>query len=364
MDRYYTANIFLAVGAMVIMLAALQYNVVLDRKRKWMTACLFGVIALAALCEWMGNALNGAPAEWIPLHLAVKTLELSLTPFIGVLYGQSMSTGDDLEKTALAAAVGNLVLEVASAFTGLIFRVDSANVYHHAAFYGIYTFFCFVTILYFLVRGMQTFRRYQSSGGVLIVLVALFLVGGVCIQMVDSQLNVTWLSVAVSSIMLYKFYSDLVQQVDGLTELINRWGYENYLSHFNGQGAILYFDVDHFKQINDTYGHTYGDRCLQEIADCIRTAYGLCGKCFRIGGDEFCVILDHRLNQINGLTADFIGQIKAKREEDPRLPQVSIGYVLFDTREMNIQDAVTRADAEMYAAKQQDRTPAPEENQT
>lgn len=152
--------------------------------------------------------------------------------------------------------------------------------------------------------------------------------------------------------------------MDGLTELINRWGYENYLSHFNGQGAILYFDVDHFKQINDTYGHTYGDRCLQEIADCIRTAYGLCGKCFRIGGDEFCVILDHRLNQINGLTADFIGQIKAKREEDPRLPRVSIGYVLFDTREMNIQDAVTRADAEMYAAKQQDRTPAPEENQT
>lgn len=63
MDSYYTANIFLAVGAMVIMLAALQYNVVLDRKRKWMTACLFGVIALAALCEWMGNALNGAPAE-------------------------------------------------------------------------------------------------------------------------------------------------------------------------------------------------------------------------------------------------------------------------------------------------------------
>lgn len=236
--------------------------------------------------------------------------------------------------------------------------MDSANVYHHAAFYGIYTFFCFVTILYFLVRGMQTFRRYQSSGGVLIVLVALFLVGGVCIQMVDSQLNVTWLSVAVSSIMLYKFYSDLVQQVDGLTELINRWGYENYLSHFNGQGAILYFDVDHFKQINDTYGHTYGDRCLQEIADCIRAAYGLCGKCFRIGGDEFCVILDHRLNQINGLTADFIGQIKAKREEDPRLPRVSIGYVLFDTRERKCTPPSSRT-APRPRKKIKHKVPAP-----
>lgn len=358
MDRYYTIDILMTLAMMAIMSTALQYNVVLDPKRKRLTACLFWVIAFAALCEWMGNALNGAAAELIPLHIFVKAAELSLTPFIGILYGRSMSTGGSLERIPLAAALLNLVLEVLSAFTGLIFRVDSANVYHHAKFYGLYTFFCFATILYFLLRGMQAFRRYQSSGGVLIILVALFLVGGICIQMVDSRLNVTWLSVAVSAVMLYKFYGDLVQQVDGLTELINRWGYENYLSRFSGQGAILYFDVDHFKQVNDTYGHTYGDVCLRKIADCIRTAYAPSGKCFRTGGDEFCVVLERDLGKIEALNREFVRQIKAKREKDPRLPRVSIGYALFDTRELNIHDAVALADAEMYAAKQKDRTPA------
>ena len=356
MDLYYTIDILLTVSAMIIMSAALRYNVAQDRARKQITACLFAVIAIAALCEWMGNALNGTGADLIPLHIFVKTTELSLTPFIGILYGRSMSTDDDLERVSFALALVNLVLEIASAFTGFIFYVDSANVYHHGPFYGIYTFFCFVTILDFLLRGLQAFRRYQSSGGILIVLVALFLVSGICIQIVNSHLNVTWLTVAISAIMLYKFYSDIIQQVDGLTELINRWGYEHYLSHFRGKGAILYFDVDHFKQINDTYGHNYGDICLRKIADCIRTAYAPSGKCFRTGGDEFCVILEQDLGKIEALNRGFIRQIKAKREKDPTLPRVSIGYALFDTREMNISDAVARADAEMYTAKQNSRT--------
>lgn len=356
MDLYYTLDILLTVGAMTIMSVALRYNVVLDRERKRVTAFLFGVIAVAALCEWLGNAMNGAGVDLIPLHILVKTIELSLTPVIGILCGQSMRDERGLNKILLVPVLINLVLEVISAFTGFIFYVDSSNVYHHAEFYGIYTFFCLVTILYFLLRGLQAFRRYQSSGGILIVLIALFLVSGICVQIVDSHLNVTWLTVAISAIMLYKFYGDIVQQVDGLTELINRWGYEHYLSHFKGKGAILYFDVDRFKQINDTYGHNYGDACLRTIADCIRIAYAPSGKCFRTGGDEFCVVLEQDLGKIEALNRGFIRQIKAKREKDPTLPRVSIGYALFDTQKMNISDAVAKADTEMYTAKQNSRT--------
>ena len=52
------------------------------------------------------------------------------------------------------------------------------------------------------------------------------------------------------------------------------------------------FDVDDFKQINDRYGHVQG-RSLswQEIAECIKKAYANFGYCYRIGGDEFCVLL-------------------------------------------------------------------------
>ncbi len=357
MDWYYTAGILLTIGAMSIMSAGLKFNVALDRPRRRMTACLFGCINLAAVCEWLGTALNGAAPGLIPLHIAVKTIELSITPFIGVFCGRSLDSDNSryLDRFSVHFAVGNLVLEVLSAFTGFIFYVDEANVYHHAKFYGLYIFFCLTCVLGFLLRGLQTFRKYQSSGGVLIGMVTVFLLCGITAQMVHSERNITWLTVSISAIMLYKFYSDIIQQVDGLTELINRWGYENYLSHFNGRGAILYFDVDQFKQVNDTYGHIYGDNCLRKIAGCLRTAYAPYGKCFRIGGDEFCVVLEKRMDQVNALNEDFIWQIKALREEDPRLPKVSLGYVQFDTRKLNINDAVKLADAEMYAAKQKNR---------
>ena len=371
MDRYYTANILLTVGAMCIMSSGLKFNVALDKQRRRMTACLFGVINLAALCEWLGNLLNGALAVWIPLHVLVKTIELAITPFIGVLCSRSLDDGNRrLDRFSVHFALVNLVLEIVSAFTGFIFYVDSDNIYHHGRFYGIYIFFCLSCVVGFLLRGLQTFRRYQSSGGILIFLVTVFLTCGITVQMLDTSLNVTWLTVAISAIMLYKFYSDIIQQVDGLTELINRWGYENYLGHFNGRGAILYFDVDYFKQVNDTYGHPYGDACLRKIADCIRTTYAPFGRCFRTGGDEFCVILNKGLDRMNDLTGDFIYRLQAVREADPHLPRVSLGCTLFDTSELNINDAVAAADAEMYIAKQRahqteksrDAAPAPEKS--
>ena len=56
-------------------------------------------------------------------------------------------------------------------------------------------------------------------------------------------------------------------------------------------GLLIVFDVDNFKQVNDCYGHLQGDACLAAIAACLKKAYARCGYCYRIGGDEFCVLL-------------------------------------------------------------------------
>ena len=57
------------------------------------------------------------------------------------------------------------------------------------------------------------------------------------------------------------------------------------------------FDVDDFKQINDRYGHIQGDLCLAGIAECIKKSYANFGYCYRIGGDEFCVLLKNGGNE-------------------------------------------------------------------
>ena len=353
MKEFYTAVIVMTVGSMLIMQAAVAYNVTLDKERKLMTRMMFWIVTIASFCEWAGVMLDGTDPRYTDFHWAVKWTELSLAPCIGLFCGRSLSREKNsrLEKAAVLLALLNVVLETLSIFTGLIFSVDAQNRYHHGPYYWIYTMFCVGTILFFLMRGLQTFKKYQHSGGVLIWTVTVFLVVGIVIQSVNSQIRITWLTVALSAVMLYKFYGDVIQQVDGLTELINRWGYENYLSHFQGKGAIIFLDVDAFKKINDTYGHAVGDSCLQTVADCLRAVFGPYGKCFRVGGDEFCVVLEEKQGDVKTLLTTLSSRMKACREEDPRLPYLSAGYAVFDTSKKNVNDAVAEADEQMYRAK-------------
>ena len=342
----------LTVSSMLIMQAAVGYNVALDAERKRATRVLFWFIIITALCEWSGVMLDGTSPKLIPLHYAVKVAEFSLTPGIGLICGRSLSDKVTLERVGFALVGIHALLEISSVFSGMIFFVDAQNIYHHGDYYWVYTLFCVATILYFLIRGLEAFRRYQHSGGVLIWSVTMFLMAGILVQSINSAIKITWLTVGVSAVMLYKFYGDVVQQVDGLTELINRWGYDNYLSRFKGKGVILFFDVDRFKEINDTYGHAFGDECLKQVAECLRTAYAGSGKCFRVGGDEFCVILEKNTERSGQLTQTFREQLQALRTKDHRLPCVSIGCTVFDTGIKNINDAVAEADAEMYKAKE------------
>lgn len=351
MKEYYTAVIAMTVGGMLIMQSAVKYNVALDKERKKMTTLLFRVIVICALCEWAGFMLDGSDTRLLPLHLAVKTIELSLTPCAGLICGRSLSRDRKLEKYAVGMAVINAVLVISSVFTGLVYRVDANNVYHHGPLYWFYTVACVGTIGFFFIHGLATFRRYQHSGGVMIWTVTVFLVVGVVIQSINSSIRITWLTVAMASTMLYKFYGDIIQQVDGLTELLNRWGYESYLSNFRGKGVIFFFDVDRFKEINDTYGHAMGDQCLQSVAECLRGIFGPYGKCFRIGGDEFCVVLEENLDHIDSMLRQLKEDMKTRREAEPLLPNISVGYVTFDTTERDISDAVAEADAKMYEIK-------------
>ncbi len=354
LPNYYTVAILLNIFAMAIMIVSVRFNVVLDRERKRMTYLLFSVIMVTSFCEWCGNALNGAPASLIPLHVLVKTVELSVTPFIGLVCARSLSPKVALGKTVFGLCVVNVLLETASAFTGYIFRVDAQNNYHHGDFYWIYVLFCGLCIGVFLLESLRVFKRYQQSGGVLLGALTLFLIAGIGVQMLF-DVRLLWPTVGLAAVMLYKFYGDIVQQVDSLTELLNRWGYERYLSQFRGRGAILFFDVDRFKQANDSYGHAFGDRSLQIIGDSLRHTFARYGRCFRVGGDEFCVVLEQRYDEVEILMQTFASEMQKRRDQEPRLPRVSAGCVVFDTAKKNINDAVAEADAEMYVAKRKGR---------
>jgi diguanylate cyclase (GGDEF)-like protein/PAS domain S-box-containing protein len=129
-------------------------------------------------------------------------------------------------------------------------------------------------------------------------------------------------------------------------------------------GALLFIDLDHFKTINDTVGHEYGDLLLKEVGQRLLTLLRETDTVSRPGGDEFVVILediganrDQAATQAK-LTSDKILAELAKRyhlQEREYTGSASIGVVLFRGHEDNIDELLKRSDMAMYEAKRAGR---------
>lgn len=103
--------------------------------------------------------------------------------------------------------------------------------------------------------------------------------------------------------------------------------------------------------INDTFGHAVGDKCLCTVAQGLREVYGASGRCFRMGGDEFCVVLRRDLDRVEQLNAEFDAWHKEHIGSDQPVMSISIGWEAFDTGTESVKEAFRRADEAMYHAK-------------
>ena len=136
--------------------------------------------------------------------------------------------------------------------------------------------------------------------------------------------HVTWLCVSLLAILFLTYCNGMWQQLDGLTGLLNQNSYLNKTDALSQNGTLIVFDIDDFKKINDNYGHLIGDQCLKEIAASIKKAYSKDGFCYRIGGDEFFVLLKENADA----EADYrklINELNSRRKMQNYLPYVSIG---------------------------------------
>lgn len=153
---------------------------------------------------------------------------------------------------------------------------------------------------------------------------------------------------------------------DPLTHLYNRRRFQQEFDNIlkislrNGStGALLYFDLDQFKYVNDTCGHKVGDSLLQLIADKLKQVTRSTDILARLGGDEFALAIPSINAEHAGQLADKIFNslqtIDFKVEGQPFKITVSIGIAMFPEHGQNIQDLLANADLAMYQAKEAGR---------
>ena len=146
---------------------------------------------------------------------------------------------------------------------------------------------------------------------------------------------------------------------DSLTGALNRapWRTE-FNRHFERgrQFSILLFDIDHFKSVNDAYGHSAGDAVLQSIAACARGIFG--ERVGRLGGEEFAVIVplmsEARALELSERFRSAVASLKIIHGSETLNTTISLGVADANSFE-NTKDLLKAADDAMYAAKRQGR---------
>lgn len=148
---------------------------------------------------------------------------------------------------------------------------------------------------------------------------------------------------------------------DGLTGALNRTGLEHRLSRVGQEGrrTVLVADLDHFKSINDRFGHAAGDEVLQDFVRLARRLLGPDDLLARTGGEEFVLVLDDgRGRPEASLRAEELRRLFAETptpwRERPIDATVSIGLCEFSPG-TSFRDSVEAADRALYRAKQAGR---------
>jgi diguanylate cyclase (GGDEF)-like protein/PAS domain S-box-containing protein len=152
---------------------------------------------------------------------------------------------------------------------------------------------------------------------------------------------------------------------DGLTGLVNHRHFHDLalkeLSRARRHAldtALLLIDIDHFKRINDQFGHPCGDAVLQRVAQCLQHTVRQEDLLARVGGEEFAVLMPRSSLE----AALLLGERLRRRvaDEDPQLPdasrvQISVGVAVTAGAQERLETLYAQADRQLYRAKAQGR---------
>jgi diguanylate cyclase (GGDEF)-like protein len=154
--------------------------------------------------------------------------------------------------------------------------------------------------------------------------------------------------------------------VDPLTGLANRAGFMQKLTLAMTENAdegrlmaVMYMDIDHFKPVNDTYGHHVGDALLKAFSARLTHTLRASDTIARLGGDEFTIVMEKlgRREDASFLAAKIVAAMQAPFDLDGVTVMVSasIGLAYFTDGEIDPDALIKEADRLLYQAKQAGR---------
>lgn len=250
--------------------------------------------------------------------------------------------------------------------TGLVYTLSEQNVYARGplvwiTFAAAILYWAYTTFLVLRER-LHPSRGHMPGEYRALLFFPLFLIAGNLLQLRFYGLSIVWICAAITMLILFVDMLNSQLSRDHLTGLFSRGQMDVQLQweagHLRTAAEPLFvvmLDVDHFKQINDRYGHLAGDKALVTVAEAIRRSCRRSDFASRFGGDEF-LLIGHVKNR--GDAERIIRQVgSALRTECaarglPVRLSLSAGYTVCEPGSVKtVDELLGEADAAMYKTK-------------
>ena len=272
---------------------------------------------------------------------------------------RSMNRVKRIYTYAFIPAVLMVVIALINMFYPIVFSIDSQNAYHRLPFSYAY----YIVDIGYVIFSVWIYRSYEKRYGKIRFFPLFLMIGpvilGCAIQVLFYGVSLMWVSTAVGLTAIYMSVQNEFSYLDKLTGLYNRayldYLLENSTRERNNLGGIM-IDVDYFKDINDTYGHSYGDEALVDVARVLTFAKPDKAVATRFAGDEFIILVKStKEKELQKIIESIRDELKMFNETEERRYKLSLslGYSIYEPAHDSIDNFLKRMDDNMYEEKKE-----------
>lgn len=333
-------------------------------RQNWYYILASVITIIILLLEILETALIGREGVLFLLmhHLAYSTA-FSLTPAIPlvILFYLGFSTLNLRLKILVSVPfAANAILSILSIQNGWVFTITEANSYVRGPLFLSATFISAVYYLMMLILLKKLAATIIVPSRLLLTMVYLLPIVSTLYQLLFNEEIFIFSTVAVALLLYYLIMQEASFDYDLQTKVRNRVSFEHEMRALEQRHhplSIFVFDVNNLKQTNDAWGHQEGDALLASVADLLTHVFVPKGKVFRVGGDEFCVLVEmQEPTDCQVLLQRF--QASVAQANEIRVPPISIasGYACLDrANKSSVSMAYHLADHAMYRDKMEQK---------
>ncbi|MGH0053055.1 MAG: GGDEF domain-containing protein [Sphaerochaetaceae bacterium] len=305
------------------------------------------------------SLVNHTSALAMVMHLLANAIYFILMPFVVLLILWYLGYSDFETKTKrllVSPLVLNALIAILSIQNGWYFTISTTNEYIRGPYFYVTTCLIF---FYYIQIPLQLYKMRKetiSPSKVLMIMVYFLPIIATILQFFHLNISYITSSTAASLLLYYLIVQEAKFDYDLPTKARNRIAFEREIvaQHAKSQEIGLFlFDMNNLKRVNDTWGHQEGDYLLVILAQLLSQTFAPEGKVFRIGGDEFCVLLPvPRKQKIDAQMEHFERRVQESNERLAHQLDVAWGYAETSKQKgITSEDAFILADEAMYRHK-------------